>query len=184
MSFRFLAVPMLMAMLGFGAGPSQAFPAPSSEQVSQATTGVTLAANRSSYVSGRKSYGGRSAYRKRWIRRKGHAGNWHGHHGHWNNHKKHYPRYWRARPYYYYPGYFNWGYCGWGYGALPYDCFGNDDYYGDDDYDVPAKRVRTSNSKHIKWCKARYKTYNVKTDTFIGKGKKKYRCNSPYDGRR
>lgn len=178
MSFRFLAVPMLMAMLGFGAGPSQAFPAPSSEQVSQATTGVTLAANRSSYVSGRKSYGGRSAYRKRWIRRKGHAGNWHGHHGHWNNHKKHYPRYWRARPYYYYPGYFNWGYCGWGYGALPYDCF------GDDDYDVPAKSVRTSNSKHIKWCKARYKTYNVKTDTFIGKGKKKYRCNSPYDGRR
>lgn len=184
MSIRFLAVPMLMAMLGFGAGPSQAFPAPSSEQVSQATTGVTLAANRSSYVSGRKSYGGRSAYRKCWIRRKGHAGNWHGHHGHWNNHKKHYPRYWRARPYYYYPGYFNWGYCGWGYGALPYDCFGNDDYYGDDDYDVPAKRVRTSNSKHIKWCKARYKTYNVKTDTFIGKGKKKYRCNSPYDGRR
>jgi BA14K-like protein len=178
MSFRFLAVPMLMAMLGFGAGPSEAFPAPSSEQVSQATTGVTLAANRSSYVSGRKSYGGRSAYRKRWIRRKGHAGNWHGHHGHWNNHRKHYPRYWRARPYYYYPGYFNWGYCGWGYGALPYDCF------GDDDYDVPAKRVRTSNSKHIKWCKARYKTYNVKTDTFIGKGKKKYRCNSPYDGRR
>ena len=45
-------------------------------------------------------------------------------------------------------------------------------------------RQRVSNSRHVKWCKARYKTYNVKTDTFIGKGKKKYRCNSPYDGRR
>jgi hypothetical protein len=187
MSIRFLAVPMLLAMLGLDAGPSKAFPAPSPEQVSQATSGVTLAASRSSHFNGRRSYGGRSAYRKRWIRRKGHGGNWHGHHGHhghWNNHNKHYPRYWRARPYYYYPGYFNWGYCGWGYGALPYDCFGNDYYYGGGYYEAPVEKVRTSNSKHIKWCKARYKTYNVKTDTFIGKGKKKYRCNSPYDGRR
>ncbi len=31
---------------------------------------------------------------------------------------------------------------------------------------------------------ARYKTYNATTDTFVGKGMIKYRCNSPYDGRR
>ena len=41
-----------------------------------------------------------------------------------------------------------------------------------------------SHSKHVNWCRARYKTYNAKTDTFVGKGMTKYRCNSPYDGRR
>jgi hypothetical protein len=40
----------------------------------------------------------------------------------------------------------------------------------------------TSSRKHVNWCRSRYKTYNAKTDTFVGKGMKRYRCNSPYDG--
>jgi BA14K-like protein len=47
-----------------------------------------------------------------------------------------------------------------------------------------VSRPRASHSKHVAWCRARYKTYDAKTDTFVGKGMKKYRCNSPYDGRR
>ena len=35
----------------------------------------------------------------------------------------------------------------------------------------------------VAWCSERYRTYDPATDTFIGKGHKHYRCNSPYDGR-
>ena len=45
-------------------------------------------------------------------------------------------------------------------------------------------QARASHSKHVDWCSARYKTYNAEADTFVGNGMIKYRCNSPYDGRR
>ena len=38
-------------------------------------------------------------------------------------------------------------------------------------------------SRHVAWCEGRYRSYNPATDTFIGKGHRHYRCNSPYDGR-
>jgi hypothetical protein len=38
-------------------------------------------------------------------------------------------------------------------------------------------------SKHAAWCSGRYRSYNPSTDTFVGKGHKHYRCNSPYDAR-
>ena len=37
-------------------------------------------------------------------------------------------------------------------------------------------------SRHVAWCSDRYRTYDPATDTFIGKGHRQYRCNSPYDG--
>lgn len=65
------------------------------------------------------------------------------------------------------------------YGRYPY---WNDYYFDDYDYDY-RPRMRISHNKHTKWCKAHYRTYNVKSDTFVGKNRKRYRCNSPYDRR-
>jgi len=68
---------------------------------------------------------------------------------------------------------------GWGCGAagdLPIDCFrGDDGYYNRQPY--------YSRNRHVAWCKARYKSYNSRSDTFTGKSGKKYHCNSPYDRR-
>jgi hypothetical protein len=67
-------------------------------------------------------------------------------------------------------------------GDIIFDCLhGDDGYFGN----WPHVRYHHRDRRlHVQWCKARYKTYNPRTDTFIGKGRKKYRCNSPYDGRR
>lgn len=49
-------------------------------------------------------------------------------------------------------------------------------------YPRAARHVRVVNEDHITWCLGRYRTYDPDTDTFIGKGHRHYRCNSPYDG--
>jgi hypothetical protein len=112
----------------------------------------------------------------------GHGRPGHGHgrpgHGHGHNHN-----YYGGGFFYPYYGWSN--YCG-GYGSLPYDCFYGDGYYDNgyyDDYYDYGQQPGVSSKKHVKWCRARYKTYNASTDTFVGKGGRKYRCNSPYDGR-
>ncbi len=38
-------------------------------------------------------------------------------------------------------------------------------------------------SNHVAWCSGRYRSYDPATDTFVGKGNRHYRCNSPYDRR-
>ena len=40
-----------------------------------------------------------------------------------------------------------------------------------------------SGSRHVAWCSDRYRTYNPETDTYVGKGYRHYRCDSPYDAR-
>jgi hypothetical protein len=37
-------------------------------------------------------------------------------------------------------------------------------------------------AKHVKWCYARYRSYNDDNNSFVGKNNKRYRCDSPYDG--
>jgi hypothetical protein len=46
-----------------------------------------------------------------------------------------------------------------------------------------AYRLHLHGSKHVAWCSAHYRSYDPATDTFLGKGHKRYRCDSPYDGR-
>ena len=41
----------------------------------------------------------------------------------------------------------------------------------------------TVSTSHEAWCSERYRTYDPASDTYVGKGMKRYRCNSPYDGR-
>ena len=38
-------------------------------------------------------------------------------------------------------------------------------------------------SRHVAWCSDRYRTYDPASDTFVGKGYKRHRCDSPFDGR-
>ncbi len=93
----------------------------------------------------------------------------------------------RSRPsiqFYYNP----WPYYGYRYDPY-YDHgypYGDDFFYDDYNYGhdwVYRPPVRNSHKKHVNWCKKRYSTYNARTDKYIGRYGKKYRCNSPYDGR-
>ncbi len=89
-------------------------------------------------------------------------------------------RYSRPRVYFYYNP---WPYYGYRYDPHYYrrGPYWNDYFY---DYDYFYRpRVRFSHSKHVKWCRAHYRTYNVRTDKFTGRGGKKYWCDSPYDRR-
>ena len=38
-------------------------------------------------------------------------------------------------------------------------------------------------SRHLAWCSDRYRSYDPSSDTFLGKGHKRYHCDSPYDQR-
>lgn len=42
------------------------------------------------------------------------------------------------------------------------------------------RHVRVFNEHHAAWCGARYRTYDPYSDTFVGKGHKRYRCMSPF----
>ena len=178
---KLLAVPFVAAMIALGSSQAQALPTQKVGIMQDAVSGMTLAAHRGSPV---------------WRRYPSYQGQYRSQRYNYNRHYRN--RYYGNRHYYpyhrrHYRPYLGWNYCGWGFGYWPNGCFGDGyyggylgGYYGDGYYDrgYEPRRERVSNKKHVKWCKARYKTYNPKTDTFIGKGKKKYRCNSPYDGRR
>jgi hypothetical protein len=130
--------------------------------------------------NGRPGHGGNGGH---WNGRPGHGHGHHGHGHHGHGHHGHNHNYYGGGFFYPYYGWSN--YCG-GYGSLPYDCFYGDGYYDNgyyDDYYDYGQQPGVSSKKHVKWCRARYKTYNASTDTFVGKGGRKYRCNSPYDGR-
>jgi BA14K-like protein len=45
-----------------------------------------------------------------------------------------------------------------------------------------TRAVRVWSLRHMRWCQSRYRTYDDLSDTFIGKGHRQHRCNSPYDG--
>jgi hypothetical protein len=38
-------------------------------------------------------------------------------------------------------------------------------------------------SRHVAWCLGRYRSYDPASNTFVGKGHKRYHCDSPYDRR-
>ena len=168
--WKSLAAAVILVLVVLGSGQAHAVPTQYAILLKETASGTTLVAHR-----------GYPAWR-RYPR-------YHGQYRPHSNFNRHYYPYYRR---YYRPNW-AWNYCGWGFGYWPNGCFGRgyyggylEGYYGDSYFDreYDQRRERVSHKKHVKWCKARYKTYNVKTDTFIGKGKRKYRCNSPYDGRR
>ncbi|MBL8893298.1 MAG: BA14K family protein, partial [Rhizobiales bacterium] len=57
----------------------------------------------------------------------------------------------------------------YGYGWYDYyDYYDNYEYWSD--YDA-----------HVRWCKRRYRSYKVRTDSYLGYDGKRHRCVSPYD---
>lgn len=54
--------------------------------------------------------------------------------------------------------------------------------YGSYWYPPATRHVRVFNEHHAAWCAYRYRTYDAWSDTFVGKGYKRYRCASPYRG--
>jgi BA14K-like protein len=69
-----------------------------------------------------------------------------------------------------YPGY---GYGGYGYGGYGYGGYGYRPYYR------PYYRV-AGGSAHVRYCYNRYRTYDARSNTFIGYDGYRHRCRSPY----
>jgi hypothetical protein len=107
--------------------------------------------------NGYNSYYGGNRYSYRWYGHNNYHNGWR-HHRHHNN-------YWP-----YYGGLaFGLGY-GLGYGG-GYGYY-NDGYYGN--------RYSRVGGGHVQWCLHRYRSYNPRTDTFMGYDGYRHRCNSPY----
>lgn len=95
--------------------------------------------------------------------------NWY-HNGHWYG-----PRYRYRYPgfNYYYGGFwYPWAWWNNGWNEIG-DNYGYPGYYGG-----YAPRL---GSRHVAWCQGRYRSYNVRTNTYIGYDGLQHRCNSPFD---
>ena len=69
---------------------------------------------------------------------------------------------------------------GGGYGSPYYSSY-YDDPYGYDPYYAPRySYVPSGGSRHVRYCLNRYRTYNVRTNTFRGYDGYLHRCRSPY----
>jgi hypothetical protein len=65
------------------------------------------------------------------------------------------------------------GYGGYGYGGYGYGGYGYGGYYR-------PRYVAVGGSGHVRYCLSRYRTYSVRTDTFVGYDGYRHRCRSPY----
>jgi len=86
----------------------------------------------------------------------------------------HYGGYYYSRPYWNYgpsfviaPGYYGSGYDGY------------DNYYDNDYYDGGGYGGGYADS-HVRWCLNRYRSYDVRSDTFVGYDGYRHRCRGPY----
>ena len=94
------------------------------------------------------------------------GGNWNNNNG-WNN-NKHHRRHNNNNNWPYYGLAFGLGY-GLGYGGG----YGyNDGYYGN--------RYYSGGGDHVQWCLNRYRSYNPRTDTYMGYDGYRHRCRGPY----
>lgn len=65
-----------------------------------------------------------------------------------------------------------------------YDPFwGADPWWDDGPPVIVAPRVSYRGSAHVEWCLDRYRSYNPRTNTWVGYSGKVYQCDSPYDRR-
>ncbi len=156
---------LVLTQAGVRSSEAMSFGALPSPAVKEIKAPVELAGRRG---AGRQYYY-RGGYRGRYANRGGY-GRYYGRYGY------RYPRYYSGYRYpYYYGGY---GYPAWGYGGVGIALgFGN--YYGyDDDYD--GGYADDGGSAHVRWCLNRYRSYNPRTDTFLGYDGYRHRCRGPY----
>jgi hypothetical protein len=57
------------------------------------------------------------------------------------------------------------------------------DPWYDDPPIVVAPPVSYRRSAHVEWCLNRYRSYNPRTNTWVGYSGRVYQCDSPYDRR-
>lgn len=124
-----------------------------------------------------KHYGYNNHYWK--GKRYGYNRHWRNRHYGWNNGWNNgWCGYGRCKPYYNY-GYYN----GWN-NAWPWFAAGAalgyaGSYYYNDDYDDGAYYGGGYNA-HVQWCLNRYRSYDPRTDTFVGYDGYRHRCRAPY----
>lgn len=64
----------------------------------------------------------------------------------------------------------------WNYGDFYEDDY---DFYDDDDYDEPD--YAGGGDRHEEWCRRKYRSYRVRTNTWTDFDGNTRRCNSPFD---
>lgn len=162
-TFQCIAATFLIAgsiVLPLAATPAQSFPA--SLAGSQDTLAPASADNPAFTTV---------TYRHKWRRGHGHYHGGHGHyHGHYHGHHGHGHGY---GGYYGYPGFY------WGYPSLWMNYGGLYNGYGYDYYDYDDRSYGGGGS-HVQWCRDRYRSYNPRTDTFMGYDGRRHRCRGPY----
>ena len=161
-----LAVPLVAALIGLGAGKALAFAVPVADPAAQVmSTAAQPAAWRPGY--------GAPQQRLLWKRRRVAGPSWHprvqdfdrhhdsGFHARIYVNPGVYPRYWGG----YYGGSL------YRYNLPPF-------YYAPSPYRIQPRVVY---SGHVEWCMANYRSYDPVSDTFVGYDGLQHACVSPYD---
>lgn len=65
------------------------------------------------------------------------------------------------------------------YGGYGYGGYGAP-YYAEPYYDEPYYIQPTGGSRHVRWCYDRYRSYDARSNTFLGYDGDRHRCRSPY----
>jgi BA14K-like protein len=113
---------------------------------------------------------------KKWYKNNWHNNNWHNNNNyyHYNHHHHH-----------------NGGHNGWGFGSgvflglglapFLYNGYGAYNGYGYGAYNGYGYGAYNGYaSAHVRWCINHYRTYSLRSDTFIGYDGYRHRCRSPY----
>jgi len=129
---------------------------------------------------GGNNYHGGKPYNGQWNGWNGN--NWHGKNwnNNWNNNWYRNGRWYGPRYRYRYPGY-NYYYGGFWY---PWPWWSNVwNFQTGDNYGYWGGYTGGGGygSRHVAWCRGRYRSYNPNTNTFTGYDGLQHRCNSPYD---
>jgi hypothetical protein len=176
---------LLAGALAFGAlalPAEAAIVAPKSMPAALETTTVTPVAQHRGGRHGGGYYrhrgGGGYGHRPGWNNR---HGGYYRHGGHRRHGHRHYRPYWGGG--YWGPGWGGYwgpgvGYWGPGIGfAFTSPGYWDGDYYADPYYRAPYRGGWSGS--HVAWCKQRYRTYDARTNTFVGRGYKRYQCRGP-----
>jgi len=65
------------------------------------------------------------------------------------------------------------------YGGYGYGGYGAP-YYAEPYYDEPYYIQPTGGSRHVRWCYDRYRSYDARSNSFLGYDGDRHRCRSPY----
>jgi hypothetical protein len=163
LSKQFKALTVVLLAMGVGL-PALSIPAAAvvpAQIGAGGNSGTTLGNSHLLTEVGSRHYGDRNAYRRYRYDDYYFHNHHYGHtHGHYNNYRVHLGG-----------GGIGLGY-GDGYRVYLGGDFYSDDYYGGREYVYGG---------HVEWCLNRYRSYNPRTNTFMGYDGYHHRCNSPYD---